>query len=1314
MLDSIFRFCLENNLIVVLILIFVVAWGAMVAPFDWNLGPIPRDPVPTDAIPDIGENQQIVFTDWPGRSPRDVEDQVTYPLTVSLLGVPKVKTVRSFSYFGFSIIYIIFDERAEFYWTRTRVLEKLQSLPAGTLPPGVQPVLGPDATVLGQVFWYTLEGLDEDGKPTGGWDRDELRSYQDWYVRYALLAAGGVPDVAVIGGYLREYQVDVDPDAMRAANVTIDQIYNAIRNSNIDVGARSIELNMVEYYIRGLGFVKKVSDLENSVVAVNDNVPIALKDVARVWLGPSLKAGTQDKGGAEAVGGVVTMRYRENPLAVIRNVKKKLEELEPGAPARAVIDFTKVSNEEVERFAAGRGFHAFKAGAPDQDAWLAWLRSTPKGERPPWVKLSRVSVVPYYDRTGLIYETLGTLNTAIYAEILVTAIVILVMLRHLKSALLVSITLPLAVLMCFIAMKTFGVDANIVALSGIAIAIGTMVDMGIVLSENIIRHLDEAAPDENRLEVVFRATSEVGSAVMTSVATTIVSFLPVFTMQAAEGKLFRPLAFTKTFALVASLAVALTIIPPFAHVLLAGKGKREKGKGRNERAPGGFPFPFRRFSFLKPLLPERVRRGAAKASNWLVVAGVWLFLTRHWLPLGPERGMIRNAIFVGVVLGGMLLLYEVFHRFYPRLLRWCLNHKPAFLCIPLAMLLAGAMVWQGFGAFFGWLPAGVRRSRPVAAAARAFPGMGKEFMPPLDEGSFLYMPSLMPHTGINQAAAVLQKQNLAIRQIPEIDSVVGKAGRAETPLDPAPYSMIETFVNYQPQYAIDRDSSRLRFRFDPDDTDCFRNMDGRPMPAPDGKPYVVRGRFARDGLGRLIPDKRGNVFRLWRPPLDPALNPGRDAWPGINRPDDIWDEIVRAAETPGIATPPKLQPIITRVIMLQTGMRAAMGVKVFGPDLQTVEAAGLQMEGLLRQVPMIRPGSVLADRIIAKPYFEIEFNRTEIARYGLSIQQVQDVVEMAIGGKPLTTTVEGRERYPVRARYFRELRDSYEALNKIYMPGPNGSHVPLGQVAEIRYVSGPEVIKSEDTFVTSYVIFDKKPQFAEVDVVAAADRFLREKIKSGELHLPPGVTYRFAGNYENQVRAERRLRVVLPVALFLIFLILYLQFRSVPTTLLIFSGIAVAWAGGFLMIWCYAQPWFLDFSVFGVEMRELFQVHTINLSVAIWVGFLALFGIATDDGVLIATYLDESFARTKPATTGEIREATLAGGLRRVRPALMTTATTVLALLPVLSSTGRGSDIMVPMAIPSFGGMTIEVITMLIVPVLYCWVRERRLRGRTE
>lgn len=1298
LIDKVIYFCLKNKLVVALMTAFFIGWGVLAAPFDWEVGGLPRNPVAVDAIPDIGENQQIVFSEWEGRSPQDIDDQVTYPLTTALLGIPGVKTVRSYSYFGFSTIFIIFEERIDFYWSRSRILEKLSSLPSGSLPEGVKPALGPDATALGQVFWYTLEGCDPAGKPVGGWDLQELRSTQDWHVRYALLSASGVSEVASVGGFVQEYQIDVDPDAMRSHDVSIQEVFDAVQMSNADVGARSIEINKIEYMIRGLGFIKKIEDIEKTVVKATEGVPISIADIAVVSTGPEMRRGVLDKQGAEAVGGVVVVRYGANPLEVIKNVKAKIAEIAPGLPVKPVVDYNLTDRGTVEVFAKAQGFDAYNGAVLNNEAWMTWLRAMSRDQWPVWMTTSQVTIVPFYDRTGLIYETLGTLNAALFEEILITIIVVIVMVMHLRSSFLIGSVLPLAVLMCFIAMKTFGVDANIVSLSGIAIAVGTMVDMGIIICENILKHLDEAPPEEDRLLVVFRAASEVGSAILTAVLTTVVSFLPVFTMTGAEGKLFQPLAFTKTFCLIASVVAALTIIPALAHILFAGKIESRKikaavlillmlagiiaGYGMAWWA-GAVIFSFALFHLLHDHLPALVRRVGYWAANGVALVLVGLWLSDHWSPLGPDQGLFRNFLFVAVLTGGLLLLFLLFEKIYGPLLRWFLNHKLLYLSMPLALVLLGLSAWLGFDRAFGFIPASaeavgisaakIRLSPPWVRATHLFPGFGKEFMPPLDEGSFLYMPTTMPHASIGEALDIIQFQDKAIGAIPEVESVVGKLGRVESALDPAPINMIETVITYKPEYATDRNGRLVTYRYD-----------------------AEKGAYPRDATGELIPDPHGRPYRQWRE--------------HIKSPEDVWKEIARAAEIPGTTSAPQLQPIAARIVMLQSGMRAPMGIKVKGPDLGTIDRVGLELEQFLKEIPGVEPTAVIADRIVGSPYLEITINREAIARFGLRVRDVQDVIETAIGGMPITTTVEGRERYSVRVRYQRELRDQIETLGRILIPAMDGAQIPLIQIADIAYVRGPMAIKSEDTFLTGYVLFDKEPGFAEVDVVENCRDYLRQKLDSGAWALPAGVSYSFAGAYENQVRAQRTLVVVIPLALFIIFMILYFQFSSYLTTLMVWSGLVVAASGGFLMIWFYHQPWFLDFTFFGAYMRELFQVHPINLSVAIWVGFLALFGIATDDGVVIATYLDQSFARHTITSIADIRDATVEAGMRRIRPCLMTTATTILALLPVLTSTGRGADVMVPMAIPSFGGMAVEIMTLFLVPVLYCWVKESKFR----
>ena len=1250
MINRIIKFFLEQKLVTVLVLLAIVGWGLVTAPFNWNIGFLPQDPVPVDAIPDIGENQQIVFTEWMGRSPQDVEDQITYPLTTALLGMPGVKAIRSTSMFGFSSIYIIFDDEVEYYWSRSRILEKLSALPSGLLPEEVQPKLGPDATALGQVYWYTLEGRDENGNPAGGWDLHELRTIQDFQVRYALTGAEGVAEVASVGGYIKEYQVDLDPVAMKTWNISMMEVMQALRNSNRDVGANTVEINRVEYLIRGLGYVKQLEDIENAVVRVNQNVPVRIKDIAHVTLGPADRSmlGVLDKSGAEAVGGVVIARYGDNPLAVINNVKEKINEISQGLPSK--------------KLDHGR--------------------------------TSKVTIVPFYDRTQLIYETLGTLNDAITLQILITIIVIIVMVYNLRASFLISALLPLAVLMCFIFMKYFHVDANIVALSGIAIAIGTMVDLGIILNENVLKHLEEAPKEQSLLTTVYNAVSEVSSAIITAVSTTIVSFLPVFTLQAAEGKLFGPLAYTKTFALVAALIFTLIIMPAFSHWVFGWKTSTGKFRliGNGLLALAGLyvaiaylPWAgialimFAINNLLDHFYPERYSRFHETITVAISVAAVSWLLATTWLPLGVHNSIILNFIFILLIIGLVLGGFSIFIRLYPRILTWCLDNKVKFLLIPAFITLLGLNIMLGFSKVFGFVEKGfdaigwnIRTTSVWSSLTHTFPGMGKEFMPSLDEGAFLLMPTSMPHAGVEANKQVLQQLDMLVTAIPEVEMVVGKAGRAETALDPAPMSMYENVILYKSEYITDVNGRKLRFQVDDD------------------------GTFIRDEKGNLIEDDSGEYFRQWRD--------------HIKNPNDIWDEIVKVANIPGVTSAPKLQPIETRLVMLQTGMRAPMGLKVYGPDLKTIESFSLELEKQLKEVPSVKPEAVYADRSLGKPYMEIDLDRKAMARYGLNVVDVQEYIEVALGGMGMTTTVEGRERYSIRARYAREWRSDPESISKIFIATPTGAQIPLSEIATIVYRPGPMMIRGEDSFLVGYVLLDKEDGYAEVSVVEEAQRFLNEKIKAGELIVPAGVSYKFSGSYENQLRAEKRLSIVIPLSLMIIFLILYFQFRSVATSLFIFSAIAMAFAGGFMMLWLYGQDWFMDFSFFGTNFRELFQMRTFNLSVAVWVGFIALFGIATDDGVVIGTYLTQSLQKHKPETTSEVRKAVLEAGLRRVRPCLMTTATTLLALLPVLTSSGRGSDIMIPMAIPTFGGMVVALITLFIVPVLYSWNEERKVK----
>lgn len=1266
MLNKIIHYFLNNRLITILLLLTIIAWGISTAPFNWN-SLLPSNPIPVDAIPDIGDNQQIVATEWMGRSPKDIQDQITYPLTTSLLGIPGVKTIRSSSMFGMSFIYVIFDDDVEFYWSRSRILEKLNSLPTGILPDGVQPTLGPDATALGQIYWYTLEGRDpETGKPNGGWDPEELRSIQDYQVRYSLSSAEGVSEVASVGGFVKEYQIEVNPNAMRAFNVSITDIMNAVQKSNLDIGAETIEINKAEYLVRGLGYIKSISDLEEAVVTVRNNLPVKIKDVAFVNLGPATRRGGLDKEGVEAVGGVVVARYGSNPLQVIENVKDRIEEIGLGLPQKELADGS----------------------------------------------ISKVTVVPFYDRSGLINETIGTLESALTLEALISIIVVIVIVFNLRASIVISSILPIGVLLTFIIMRNMNIEANIVALSGIAIAIGIMIDVGVVFVENIIRHMSmEENKDIKRgrplINLIYKSLTEVSGAVLTAMLTTVVSFIPVFLMEAQEGKLFKPLAYTKTFALVSAFMLGISILPTLAYYIFSIRitSKLIKRVGNIILIAGGIALTIITSNVvylgliilgLNNIFENKWRN--KKISNYINIGIVLLmvvfFLASQWLPIGAHVGFTANYLFVMLVIGVILGSLWMMVIYYEKILRWCLDNRLLFMSIPVVTIVFGLVIWLGFNTTFGFVAKGFeivgwksfRQTSFWQASSEKFPGIGQEFMPSLDEGSFLLMPTTMPHTGIEENIRLIEMLDKRISNIPEVETTVGKWGRVNSALDPAPTQMFENVINYRPEYILDKDGHRVK----------FKTNRKREFMLTDGTTYNPKDGFRLVPSDSLIPHKRGDYFRQWRPE--------------IRTTNDIWQEIVNVSHLPGLTSAPKLQPIEARLVMLSTGMRAPMGLKVSGPDLESIEEAGKVLEASLKDVPSILPSTVFYDRSVGAPYVEIDLNRHNMARFGITVSDLQDVISAAIGGEPLTTTVEGRERYPVRLRYPRELRENTEELGKLIIPTATGAQIPLSEVADINYTKGAQMIQSENTFLIGYVIFDKIDGAAEVGVVKEAQKVLKDKIDSGEISLPNGVSYTFAGNYEQQAHAAKRLLIVIPISLIVILLILFFQFKSLTASLIHFSGVFVAFAGGFILLWLYGEPWFMDFSIAGSNLREMFQIHPINLSIAVWVGFIALFGIATDDGVLMGTYIHDTFIERDPQTKEDIREAVVFAGLKRVRPAVMTTATTLIALLPVLTSTGKGSDIMIPMSIPTFGGMIIQMMTMFVVPVMQCMWREAVIR----
>lgn len=891
--------------------------------------------------------------------------------------------------------------------------------------------------------------------------------------------------------------------------------------------------------------------------------------------------------------------------------------------------------------------------------------------------VSKITVVPFYDRTGLIKETIGTLETSLSHEILICIIVIIVLVLNLRASVVIASMLPIAVLSTFIIMRYTGIAANIVALSGIAIAIGVMVDVGVVFVESIIRYMEMP---ENRgvrkgkamVNLIYKAVSEVSGAIATAMITTIVSFLPVFAMEAQEGKMFSPLAYTKTYALASAFVLGLILLPTLSYILFSVRidSKRIRKVLNYILIAAGVLLSVL-YSNIPALGLTAVGLNNLLAHRWkkpgisnyinigiaLVVATY--FLAEEWLPMGPQKGIIVNLLFVTGCIAIILALLWLLVIYYERILRWCLNNRWKFMLLPIATILCGILIWKR---------------------------IGQEFMPSLNEGSFLLMPTSMPHTGIEQNLNYIEALDKRLAAIPEVETAIGKWGRVNSALDPAPAQMFENTINYRPEYILNEDGKRERFKVNRKGKYLLRN----------GGTYNPADGFRLIPADSLIPDRKGDYFRQWRPE--------------IKNTDDIWQQIVNVTHLPGLTSAPKLQPIEARLVMLSTGMRAPMGLKIYGPDLETIEQSGKAIEQALKDVPSVIPSSVFYDRAVGAPYLEIKLNRDNMARYGVNVEDLQEILSAAVGGMILTKTVEGRERFPVRLRYARELRDNPEALSMLLVPTATGAQIPLKELADIEYARGAQMIQSENTFLVGYVIFDKKQGKAEVDVVKEATKVIEGKIQNGELKLTKGVSYKFAGNYEQQERATARLMIVVPLALLIVLLVLYFQFKTLTASLIHFSGVFVAFAGGFILLWLYGQDWFMNFSLAGVNMRDLFQMHTINLSVAVWVGFIALFGVATDDGVLMGTYIHHVFLEKDPQTRHAIREAVVTAGLKRVRPAAMTTATTLIALLPVLTSTGKGADIMVPMAIPTFGGMLIQSMTMFVVPVFQCWWREGLLK----
>ncbi len=1036
MIQRIIEFSLKNRGLVLLAYLVLAAWGY------WTLL---RTPI--DAIPDLSENQVIVFTDWAGRSPQEVEDQITYPLTVNLQGLAGIKTVRSSSAFGFSMINLIFEDSVDLYFARARVLEKL-NLSSGILPEGVTPVLGPDATGVGQVYWYTVDGP---------YDPGALHSLQHWFIRYQLNSVPGVAEVGTIGGFFREYQVDVDPAKLRAYNIPLRVVFDSIQRSNTNVGAKVMEVNDTEMAVRGIGLIRSVADIEKIVLTANNGTPVYLSNVANIHLGPDFRRGVLDRDGKEVVGGVIVIRSGANALEVIDAVKKKIADLQPGLP---------------------------------------------KGVR----------ITSFYDRSSLIHHAVDTLKHALIEEILLVTLAHVIFLWHFRSILIVTLPLPLAVASSFLFMHYFGISSNIMSLGGIAIAIGVLVDAGIVVTENVIRHAEaySEAHGEYRSQITqltLEATKLVGRPIFYAMTIIILAFIPVFALVGLEGKLFHPLAFTKTFAMVGSTIIAVTLVPVLCTYLIRGKLHREEAN---------------------PVM--------------------------HFL-----------------------------QQLYKPALTWALKHRITTLAAASALFICAMFLATT---------------------------IGSEFMPPLNEETAMFMPITDPAISLTKATEILREQDRIIAQDPAVENVAGKIGRADTATDPAPINMTETMITLKP----------------------------------------------------------------------------RDQWPDGTTKEDILQRLDAKLRMPGV-TNIWTQPIRNRIDMLSTGIRTQVGVKIFGSDLTTIERLSGEVEQVVRRVP--GAADLYAERITGAPYLEIETDRAAAARYGINVGDVQDVIETAVGGKNLTTAIDGRQRLPIRVRYAPDFRDTPEALRNVLVTASNGAQIPLTQVASVRVVMGPAMISSENGLLRGSVLLNVRGR----DVGSFVEQAQRAVAR--EVKLPAGYYVEWSGQYENQLSARRRLMLVIPAVLLIMSVLLYKIYDSLKEALHVMLAVPFALTGGIFLV----------------------KILGYNFSVAVWVGFIALFGTAVQTGVVMVIYLEEVVARKKAAmgalTVQGLHEAVMEGALLRLRPKVMTVLTVVAGLLPLMWSGRTGAEFMKPLATPVLGGMVSSLLHVLIVtPVIFTWLREWEIRRK--
>jgi len=1041
MIEKIIEYSSKNKFLTIILVLFMAAWGF------WAM----RN-TPLDAIPDLSDVQVIVFTEWSGRSPDLVEDQITYPITTTMIAAPNVKFVRGQSFFGLSFVYVIFEDGTDMYWARSRILEYLNEV-SGKLPEGVTPTLGPDATGVGWVYQYAL--VDESGNN----DLAELRTFQDWYLRYWLESVPGVAEVASVGGFEKQYQVEIDPNKLIAYDIPLEDVITAIRRSNNDVGGRVVEFATTEYFVRGRGYIKSVEDIELIPVKANTHgTPVYIRDIANVQIGPDIRRGLADLDGkGETVGGIVIMRYGENALEVINRVKQKLEDVKP---------------------------------------------SLPEG----------VEIVTTYDRSDLIQRAITTLKEKIVEEMIIVSLVIIVFLFHFRSAVTPILTIPLSILIAFIPIYYMKLTSNIMSLGGIAIAIGVMVDASIVLVENVHKKLEKWQSEGEkgeRLNIVVDAMKEVGKPIFFALLVITVAFLPVFTLEAQEGRLFKPLAFTTTFSLFFSALLAITITPALIVLLIKGKVKAE------DKNP--------------------ISRGL-----------IWLYNPVVKFALRFKKTVILSALLV------LILTLIPFSR------------------------------------------------------------LGSEFMPPLNEGTILYMPTAVPGMSITEAAKILNIQDKMLMEFPEVERVFGKIGRASTATDPAPLSMVETVITLKPK-------------------------------------------------------------DQWRPGM---------TW------DKLLAEMNQNVRFPGMANI-FWMPIQTRTEMLSTGFRSNLGIKVFGPDLKTIEDIGVEIEGVLSGLVGTR--SVFAERVTGGYFLDFDINREQAARYGLTVGDVEDVIETAIGGKNISQTVEGQERYPINVRYQRELRTDIEELERVVISTPTGAQIPISLVSEINFSTGPPQIRNENGQKVGYVFVDVEGKNYE-GYVNEAKELIREKVD-----LPPGYFLEWAGQYEYLQRVKEKLTIIVPITVLIIFLLLYMNFKSATETLIVLLSVPFSLVGS---IW-------------------LLYLLGYDMSVAVWVGMIALAGLATQTGVVMIIYLDEAYKRWKAEgkmkNRADLHGSITEGAVQRVRPKMMTVMSTTLGLLPLMWSLGTGADVMKRIAAPMVGGLiTSTVLTLVIIPVVYSLWKGRSLEASNK